>query len=79
MQPSALLTAQLRDLAVAKLQRRCSDLLMQRILRRLEALDTTGADHECCFESVRVAVRLFVDEALAEELYQDLRRLAGLT
>lgn len=62
----------------AQLGGRASKMLMERLRRTVADSGDSPDELEQAVHRIRTAVRLFVDESLAEELEQQLRRAAGL-
>ena len=68
----------LKKIITDRLEGNCSDLLIERMVARLDKVDAQGWDLEVVLNAIRVALLLFVDENMAKELHASLRSEAGL-
>jgi hypothetical protein len=68
----------LKEIIVEQLDGKCSDLLIEKMVARLDKVSDQGWDLEVVLNAIRVALKLFVDESLAKELHASLRAEAGL-
>ena len=61
------------------LQGHASRLLLERLEVRLQGMNDDPADRRECIDAIRTAVRMFVDEGLADEVHARLMAEAGLS
>lgn len=63
---------------IEQLEGKCSELLIERMVARLDRVGQQGWDLEVVLNAIRVALLLFVDEGIAKNLHATLRAEAGL-
>jgi hypothetical protein len=68
----------LKQIIVEQLDGKCSDLLVDKMVARLDKVGDQGWNLEVVLNAIRVALLLFVDEDLAKNLHATLRTEAGL-
>jgi hypothetical protein len=68
--------ARMQEAMSSRLEEHCSHVLIKRLHGQLEKISEKESTMEACLTGIRTALRLFVDEQVAEDLHKHLTRLA---
>ena len=78
MVESAEKVEKLKRIMKARLADRASVMLVDRMAEQLDRVIKDSWDLKACLEGIRVALRLFVGEDLAESIHRELMTVAGM-